>query len=286
LYSLNFPDSTLVLKTVQQAQKERWVGVPRNPLIVHGSQPCDEFTLINVRGKESRNSIEIATAFVDAIATLTPWFFSKENVPGYQKSESYRVVCRGLEALGYKFQTRVIRLLGCQQRTRLILLAGKEKPLEFPPEDPVIGWWDVVRPWRSHFVPCHLTERQRASDKITEMIGKYNCPLLIERIFPKLREPHVRLPWEPCWSLTDCWSDGKGGGRSNAINVWLDKKLWSLNVEAIAALQGFPDWYQFSPSWAINGSGIALSVPPRFIERMARHNKLSAYTTTVTPTFK
>lgn len=274
LYTINFGKSgaTLHLKTLQQAAAEQWRDAPRNPLLLHGSQPCDDFSLINVKGKESRTSVEIATAMADGLRSLTPEFFTLENVPGFVKSRSFEIICDALEELGYVYHYKVIPLLGYQNRQRLILLAGKHQLLDFPPDPEPTGWWDVVKPFRRQFKLCNWSDRLRQSAKVQQMCAEYSCPLLIERIFPKLREPHVKLPWQPCWGITDVFGDGKGGGRSNAFNVYLDGELWSLSVQAIAALQGFPDWYYFSPDWAVSGSGIALSVPPEFYARLIRYN--------------
>lgn len=274
LYDINFArhGSRLHLKTLQQAEKENWEGVPRNPLILHGSPPCIDFTQINVKGKESKTSLAIASSMADGIKTLTPEFFTLENVPGFVKSQSFQLVCDTLDALNYDYHYKIIQLLGYQNRQRLILLAGKQQRLEFPPEVTPQGWWEIVKPFRNKFKPCNWSDRLSNSAKVQDAIKDYSCPLLIERVFPKLREPQVKLPWQPCWGITDVFSDGKGGGRSNAFNVWLEGELWSLPIEAIAALQGFPSWYQFSPNWAISGSGIALSVPPEFIARLIQHN--------------
>lgn len=274
IYDVNFASdgAKLHLITLQQAAANGWLGVPRNPLILHGSQPCDDFSAINTKGKETRLSLGIATAMADGLRSLSPEFFTLENVPGFLKSKSFQIICNALKELGYKFHYKIIPLLGYQNRQRLILLAGQNQPLQFPPSPRPQGWWDVVKPFRRQFKLCDWSDRLLASAKVQAAIKGYNCPLLIERIYPKFRQPHVRLQWEPCWGITDVFSDGKGGGRTNAFNVWLDGELWALPINAIAALQGFPSWYQFSPNWAVSGSGIALSVPPEFMTSLVQHN--------------
>jgi DNA (cytosine-5)-methyltransferase 1 len=90
--------------------------------------------------------------------------------------------------------------------------------------------------------------------------------LLIER--QGFRDsPQIREPAEPVWTIKkSIFHDHKGANRSRFIDIWLASgEVKALTIEAIARLQGFPQWYYLPAKVGVAGSILGYSVPPPLI---------------------
>lgn len=87
--------------------------------------------------------------------------------------------------------------------------------------------------------------------------------VLIERSGARTDGINLRSAERPAWTIKASIStDGKGGDRSDFINAWIEDRVLSLNLRALARLQSFPDSYLLPESTAVAGQIIGNAVPP------------------------
>ena len=123
-------------------------GVLDTPDILHASPPCPNFSQAKTGAEESENDVRMARATARFVETLMPRVFTLENVWGYRKSESWRLIVSALNRLGY--WTTVHHLNSAdfgvpQTRKRMIVHAVRDgwvPPLPLP--EPWQGWYQAI----------------------------------------------------------------------------------------------------------------------------------------------
>jgi DNA (cytosine-5)-methyltransferase 1 len=144
--------------------------------------------------------------------------------------------------------------------------ASRESKPGLPPKQKRIGWYQAIADLIPNLQESELLlVQQRALDEKLSFVPRLEA-LLIER--SGFRDgPQLREPTEPCWTIKkSIFHDHKGANRNRFIDVWLaDGTVKALNVEAIARLQGFPQWYYLPYQVSVAGSILGYSVPPPLI---------------------
>jgi site-specific DNA-cytosine methylase len=107
----------------------------------------------------------MAEAVCHFLRVLTPETFTLENVRGYRRSCSYRLICDTLDALDYWFTSQVLNAADTgvsQTRERLFIIACREGfPPPLPTPTPWTGWYAAIEDLlptlpESRFAPWQL----------------------------------------------------------------------------------------------------------------------------------
>jgi site-specific DNA-cytosine methylase len=118
------------------------------PDILWASPPCTNFSVAKEDAKEGAIDIELATAVVNAIATLQPKYFILENVEAYKRSKSLKMIEDKLYSLGYWIDRQVFNSADFgvpQTRRRLILRAVRHGFVpSMPSAQKWVGWYEAI----------------------------------------------------------------------------------------------------------------------------------------------
>ena len=118
------------------------------PDILWASPPCPSFSTAKTNAQETEDDIALAQKVADFIAVLQPPVFILENVQGYAKSKSLKLIENKLYELGYWIDRQVLNSADYgvpQTRKRLILRAVKEAWVpSLPPTQKWRGWYEAI----------------------------------------------------------------------------------------------------------------------------------------------
>lgn len=133
--------------------------------VLHASPPCPNFSTANANKGETAADISLACKVADFIAILQPRIFTLENVWGYRKSQSWRLIENTLSRCGYWFDIDHVNAADFgvpQTRQRMIVraLCGQMVP-HLPPPEPWVGWYAAIEDLiptlpESRFAPWQL----------------------------------------------------------------------------------------------------------------------------------
>jgi DNA (cytosine-5)-methyltransferase 1 len=268
-HEANFPRCKVIRRTVSECAADNFPGFPLEPDILWASPVCANFSVAK-NGKEQPSDIEAASAVVAAIKKLKPKHFFLENVPAYQKSESWKQIELILPTLGYRVTSSIVDMSDYgvpQTRVRFIAIATLEgKPLPLPFKQPATGWYDAI----ADLIP-KLPESQllKGQQKSVDEFLKSNPPtlMLINRSGGRGRYRAVPSTRPANTIMRSHFTDGKNANRTKFADIWLpDGTVKSVSIECIRRLQSFPDWYQLPEQIGVAGSILGYSVPPKFVE--------------------
>lgn len=129
----------------------------------HASPPCPNFSVAKASAEESANDLELARQTARYIVHHLPDFVTLENVYGYRKSKSWRIIARALNEHGYLFNYWHVNMADYgvpQTRQRMIVVARRDGAMPMLPpathaENPAptlfgdglkkwIGWYEVI----------------------------------------------------------------------------------------------------------------------------------------------
>lgn len=112
------------------------------------SPVCKEFSQAKANGQESGIDVATAEATARAIRVWLPDVVFIENVWGYRKSLSFRLLCDCLTECGYWFQVHHLNAASFsvpQTRKRMIIRATRDGFLPpLPPPTPWLGWYQAI----------------------------------------------------------------------------------------------------------------------------------------------
>jgi DNA (cytosine-5)-methyltransferase 1 len=266
-HELNFPDCKLFRESVQQMANRNFEEIPRNPDILWSSTVCCNYS--QAKGGKVVETIadhEMALDTIAAVQALEPRHFILEQVRGYEKSNSFKyLILKNLDALGYKYQYKIMRLLGYQTRVRLILWASKTELLPEPKETQLTGWGEKI----SDLLPT-LTKSTllSAQQKVLEE-NCFSVPVWINRIGHRNEyklQPSDMPIGTIIKSLFIDLSKPTITSRNHFADIAMpDGTVLQPNMRCVARLCGFPDWYQLPDKTAIAGSILGNAVPPEFV---------------------
>lgn len=143
VYAANIGDHVTVAK-VQDVDYGAWGQLD----YLHASPVCKEFSNAKTGGTEGDGDITSALAVVRALEATQPKIFTLENVQGYARSQSYKLICQALTEAGYMWHADVLNAADYgvpQTRRRLILRAVKDALLPgLPAPRPWVGWYAAI----------------------------------------------------------------------------------------------------------------------------------------------
>lgn len=155
-----------------------------------------------------------------------------------------------------------------------------------------VGWYEAIKDLLPTLPTATLTDRQRdaiakklhdecesvlvkcsprgydvirenvPSRTITSGRREMEIRCLVQRVGSS-KNLCVRNKNEPVWTITaGLAQDDKGNSRNQLINSWIEGDVRSLNTQAIARLQSFPDNYIWTEKFSTNIRAIGNAVPP------------------------
>lgn len=142
--------------------------------VLHASPPCPNFSTAKTGAEETEQDIALAHKVAAFYTVLQPRIATLENVYGYRKSESFRIIVQALHDAGYHVRWWHLNAADYavpQTRKRLILIASRD----FIPQ----------RPPATHRDPSTITEGQMSlfGQSLPSWIGWYEA---IEDLIPQL----------------------------------------------------------------------------------------------------
>ncbi|HEY9711050.1 MAG TPA: DNA cytosine methyltransferase [Oculatellaceae cyanobacterium] len=264
----------VLFQTVEDLAKNSFAGIPLNPDYLVACPVCSNFSQAK-GGTEQQRDLDAAIAVAQAISHIKPVTFLLENVPAYEKSDSWHLIYAALKGEGYQVVAAALDAADYgvpQSRSRFIVKAGREDKPGLPPKQKRIGWFEAIADLIPDLPPSELLPAQRAvlDEKLALKPGLE--ALLIERIGYR-EKPQTREPVEPAWVIKkSVFHDGKGANRNRFIDVWLvDGTVKALTIEAAARIQGFPQWYHLPLQVSVAGSILGYSVPPPLVKALVEN---------------
>lgn len=273
-HSVNFPDGKFIKLLIQKWVELGFPGLAKNEVfIAHGSPPCQNFSQAT-RGMSNRpieNELDLvcANAYADFLGEFLPSYFTLEQVPDYQKSESfesfYKRVC-----LFYNVRIYRINLMHFgipQDRVRLFVVGNRfhKAALELPPYKQHNGWFSTLQGLKLQSTT--LTQKQ---SRIAQVKG--HKTLLLPRV-GKCDFRTAKLHYEPFPTLLRAYfTDQNNSNRYEPFSCLVDGFPYRVPIRALARAQGFFDDFVLPLQPAIAGSGIGNAFSPQFICDFITHN--------------
>jgi len=280
-HEANFPQCRVIRRTVQELAAEDFPGFPQEPDILWASPMCSNFSAAKKGGTEQDDDVAAAKAVVAAIKKIKPKHFVLENVPAYQKSQSWKQIGFVVPSLGYNLKSTIVDMSDYgvpQARKRFIAWASRDAqpPLELPEKSAKISWYEAIKDLIPSLPDSELLKGQRRSvDKFLE--NNASEPLLIDRV--GVRSRYAAIPsFKPANTiLRSHFTDHRNNSRSKFADIWLPDsvsgsdvgasgQVKQVTIECVRRLQSFSDWYEFPEEVGVAGSILGYSVPPKFVE--------------------
>jgi site-specific DNA-cytosine methylase len=280
IFALDFDDAicetyrknigSSLCKSVYDLQPEDYRHIDNTKLIMQISPPCQDVSTANIGKVIKSDRANALITCKNIVADLLPDYLIIENVPAYQKAESY------LEFKDYFQGTYQIseKVMDCadygvpQNRRRFIaVFTRNSKPycdLEKVPKQQRMGWYEPIK----HFIPklelCELTEVQLFA--IAPANLTINDTFIIERVGYYDGKPKIRKYNQPVWTIRACLAMN----RSNIINIVERGKVYKVDAQVLAAWQSIPTSYDFGDDFGLACKMIGNSAPPKLIKAICR----------------
>ena len=151
--------------------------------VLHASPPCPNFSVAKAGAEETEHDIALGRKVAEFVEALCPSLFTLENVYGYRKAKSFRLIVKALRRLGYHVRWWHLNSADygvAQTRRRLILVAAQD----FAPR----------RPEATHRDPATVVDGQLSlfGDALPPWVGWYAA---IEDLIPTLPDSAF-APWQ------------------------------------------------------------------------------------------
>jgi len=226
--------------------------------ILHASPPCPNFSVAKKGAKETELDIQMAEAVCRFIENCNPQIFTLENVWGYRRSQSWKIIINTLNRLGYWSDVAHVNMADYgipQSRKRMIVRAMKGSFVpHLPPKQKHISWYEAIEDLIPTFKECKLADWQVNLLPQSTVTSGGSLPKIIFNQSSSARNPtHYSFP-----SPTVTGSSQKGG------RVITNDVILRPSVRAMARLQTFPDWYELPQGKSLAMKGIGNAVPPLF----------------------
>lgn len=283
----NFPGAVVSVSDITRFNPDELEGLisEHDVTLFCGCAPCQPYTRQNTRKpeKEADTRRSLLSHFGALVAKYRPNYIFVENVPGMQNVSGNSMLARfrtQLEALGYFLNTGIVvsqRFGVPQRRRRLVLLGSRHGAIEFP-EETHCSRYSTVREWISHFPPIKAGEthaqvpNHRASNLSKLNLRRINAtppegsradwPVELrldchsKKDYTGHTDVYGRMKWDgPATGLTTrciSLSNGRYGHPEQ------DR---AISVREAAALQTFPDNFEFSGTLNSQAKQIGNAVP-------------------------
>lgn len=299
-FKKNFPDTVFSNSDITRFDHEEIEGlISKYELTLFcGCAPCQPFTRQNTKKPENKLDARrsLLSRFASLVEKFRPDYVFVENVPGIQKVTGNSTLTRfrkRLEAIGYNLSIGIVesqRYGVPQQRRRLVLVASKYGDISMPEEThmPDGAGFSSVRNWISHFPPIAAGEthptlpnhRAACLSDLNLMRIKATPPEGTRANWPKkLRlnchtksgysghtDVYGRMKWDvPATGLTTrciSLSNGRYGH---------PEQHRAISVREAAALQTFPDSFEFFGSLSSQAKQIGNAVPVLLAQAFGSH---------------
>jgi DNA (cytosine-5)-methyltransferase 1 len=272
--------------------KEILKGINRkkNYFLLAGCAPCQPFSLINQSNKEEGDRKDLLLQFGRLIKETAPDFIFMENVPGLMNGRGKHIFKKFISILEkekYHYDYGVLNTMNYgvpQRRRRLVLVASKFSEIKIPEgSKKIVKLKDVLKKY-----PI-----LKAGEKNNEFLnhdarGVSDLNLKRLKLIPKNGGSRTDLPNE---LILECHKKHKGHadvyGRMNFEDVspTLTCKCTcisngrfghptqnrAISVREAAAIQTFPDDYEFFGNMGQNTKWVGNAVPVKFAGVFGKH---------------
>lgn len=154
----------------------------QRPDLLHASPVCTRASSANIQAeindeglRETQLDIDMATKTAHFITVLKPPTFTLENVQGYKRFKSFRIIMRALSECGYMVDQQTLNAADFgvpQTRRRLIVRAVLGGLVPFLPQPvPWVGWHDAVSDIIHTFQPSEFAPWQLA--RLPDELGTF-----------------------------------------------------------------------------------------------------------------
>jgi DNA (cytosine-5)-methyltransferase 1 len=152
----------ITVARVQDVDPRAWLGID----FLWASPVCREFSIAKTDRQESEEDWTSAQAVCNFLTELQPKGFALENVPGYRRSRSLKLIRECLTKLGYWWTEDIVNAADYsvpQTRKRLILRAlnGQMVP-PMPAASRWISWYEAIEDLIPTLPPSQFSDWQLA----------------------------------------------------------------------------------------------------------------------------
>jgi DNA (cytosine-5)-methyltransferase 1 len=270
--------------------------------VLHASPPCPNFSVAKTAGKETEEDVSLARGAVRFVRGVEPKLFTLENVWGYRKSDSWRLIREVLQGEGYRWNAWRLCVANYgvpQTRKRMIVAARKCGPRPTRPpathaEEPGggglfgeglsewVGWYEAVQDlipglpeteladWQKDRLPDELVETTIVD---TQPNARGQCRRGAEPTKTVAADPSGGVPRAVLVSnMNTEWGDGMHEGDEPSLTVtdqhggrlraMLGRRVVQMTPRCLARFQSFPDSYELPESKSLACRIIGNAVPP------------------------
>lgn len=250
----------------------RMADIPDDVDVVVGGFPCQGFSQANLLRDVDDERNVLYKFFRKVVAAKKPKFFIAENVKGILslgKGAAIKKILSDFKRVGYVLDVHLVDMAdyGVPQHRQRVIIVGQRKDVaesflfEFP--HPTHGVKNGLPPWRT--IQDEL-DRFPDPDKPNDVANHvYSAYKLAFRNFTGHRPTDPR---KPCPTIL---ARGNGGGGVCAIPHYNGKRR--LTIRESAAIQTFPDDFEFVGAMNACYRQIGNAVPVRFAECLGRELK-------------
>ncbi|MGI8908107.1 MAG: DNA cytosine methyltransferase [Candidatus Sumerlaeaceae bacterium] len=264
-------------------------------VIFAGCAPCQPFSS-HRRAKTFTRDATLLLQFGRLVKAARPGWVLIENVPGMAKIKGFSAFRRFLATLAscdYEVDYGVLdaKQFGVPQtRRRLVLLASRHVPVTLPKPKfgPVLRPYRTVRQAITHFPQLPAGG---ACDEIPNHVASVITQLNLERLAATPIDGGTRAAW-PAHLHLKCHSGGYAGhtdvygrmawdepsptltGKCNSISngrYGHPTQHRAISLREAAAIQSFPDGYQFFGSMGEVATQIGNAVPVKLAHELGKH---------------
>lgn len=242
--------------------KVNFETVPDADVIV-GGFPCQGFSVANLKrtADDERNTLYLE--FIRAVKTKKPKYFIAENVKGILSLDggnAIQTIIRDFSDIGYMVDMKLFNMAdyGIPQTRQRVIIIGQRKDLNdsFQFQFPVathnktgpLKKWVSIKDTIDHFPDPDLP-----NDVANHVYSSYGV---------KFRNFTAHRPTDPDYPSPTILARGNGKGGVCAIPHYNGKRR--LTVRESAAIQTFPDDFEFKGSMTSCYRQVGNAVPPLF----------------------
>jgi DNA (cytosine-5)-methyltransferase 1 len=243
--------------------------------LYHFSPPCKAHSQSNPNRRTGTD--EEDTAIAEKIASIIihgriPRWVTLENVPMYRKSRSWHIIESALSVAGYRMATGVVNAHNFgnpQKRHRFIVRAGLQGFGPLMPNAKKTFWNDVLLSMPSNSLRAtKLSKGQAKKFSLTQPLSGF---YLAQRTGYSIKTgPQIFRAGQPCLTITSAMAhDGKKNKNGlpsfrSPVTIVVTGDLstaWEVRARGLAALQGFPDDWQWAGAEVTAAIAIGNAVP-------------------------
>lgn len=292
-YERNNEGAKFFAKDVSKLKGEDLIkGIDRknNFFLLAGCAPCQPFSLINQSDRIKRKEKNLLLEFKRLVEETGPDFIFMENVPGLMNGRGEKIFSKFLNALNrqnYFYDYGVLNTMNYgvpQRRRRLVLIASKYSKVKIPDgSGKIIKLGDILRKYPSinaggkdDSLPNHEARNLSSLNiKRLQTIKKNGgsrkeLPNELELNCHKKHQGHGdvygRMSFDEVSPTLTCKCTSISNGRFGH-----PEQDRAISVREAAAIQTFPDNYEFFGNMGENTKWVGNAVPVKFAETFGNY---------------